>query len=54
MKRKLGEFEPNHSVGFSGEDGVGHFNDWLMKNGWIEKDKTPVMIVPSSKNPNHR
>ena len=51
LKRKLGEFEPNHFVSFSGEDGVGHFNDWLMRNGGNEKDKIPVTIVPSSKKP---
>ena len=27
LKQKLGEFEPNDLATFSGEDGIGHFND---------------------------
>ena len=46
LKRKLGEFEP--FVKFTGKDGAGHFNDWIMKNGGKETDETPVTIVPSS------
>ena len=51
LKQKLGEFESNHFVSFSGEDGVRHFNDWLMKNGGNEKGRTPVTIEPASKKP---
>ena len=51
LKKKLDEFEPNHFVSFSGEDGIGHFNDWIMKHGGKEKDKIPVIIVPLSKKP---
>ena len=51
LKRKSGEFEPNHLVKFTGKDGAGHFDDWIMKNGGKETDKTPVTIVPSSEKP---
>ena len=51
LKRKLGEFKPNHFVKFSGKDGTGHFNAWIMKHGRKEKDKLSVIIVPSHKKP---
>ena len=30
---------------------MGHFNDWIVKNGGMETDEIPVTIVPLSKKP---
>ena len=49
LKYKRGVFNPNNFTNFTGEDGVGAFNDQITTYRRIDKDKISVAIVPPSK-----